>query len=102
MVLQTSIPELVPAPLERQESSLAMVLSFGQFFYGGVRVGAALGPVNQTGNTSVAQNFLIAAAGPGGGPQVSIFNGNLNLVDAFFAFPQNFTGGVLASTTVNR
>jgi len=75
---------------------------FGQFFYGGVRVGAALGPVNQTGNTSVAQNFLIAAAGPGGGPQVSIFNGNLNLVDAFFAFPQNFTGGVLASTTVNR
>lgn len=75
---------------------------FGQFFYGGVRVGAALGPVNQTGNTSVAQNFLIAAAGPGGGPQVSIFNGNLNLVDAFFAFPQNFTGGVLSSTTVNR
>ena len=75
---------------------------FGQFFYGGVRVGAALGPVNQTGNTSVAQNYLIAAAGPGGGPQVSIFNGNLNLVDAFFAFPQNFTGGVLASTTVNR
>ena len=50
----------------------------------------------------MARQTLVTLLGPGGGPQVSIFNGNLNLVDAFFAFPQNFTGGVLASTTVNR
>lgn len=75
---------------------------FGQFFFGGVRVGAAVGPQNQTAGTAANQNYLLAAAGPGGGPQVSIFNENLNIVDAFFAFQQNFTGGVLASTTVNR
>jgi len=72
---------------------------FGSGFTGGVRVGAALGALNS--NTSTYPPYLLTAAGPGGGPQVSLFDSNLNIVDAFFAFQENFTGGVLASTTVN-
>jgi len=70
---------------------------FGSGFTGGVRVGAALGGLNSPPNVP----YLLTAAGPGGGPQVSLFDSNLNIVDAFFAFQENFTGGVLASTTVN-
>ena len=70
---------------------------FGSGFTGGVRVGAALGGTNSPPNIP----YLLTAAGPGGGPQVSLFDSNLNIVDAFFAFQENFTGGVLASTTVN-
>jgi len=44
---------------------------------------------------------LLTVAGLGGGPQVSLFDSNLNIVDAFFAFQENFIGGVLTSTTVN-
>jgi len=73
---------------------------FGSGFTGGVRVGAALGALNS--NTSTYPPYLLTAAGPGGGPQVSLFDSNLNIVDAFFAFQENFTGGVLASTTVNN
>ncbi|MEY4790226.1 MAG: hypothetical protein RLZ61_2444, partial [Planctomycetota bacterium] len=73
---------------------------FGSGFTGGVRVGAALGAFNSVTNTYPP--YLLTAAGPGGGPQVSLFNSNLNIVDAFFAFQENFTGGVLASTTVNN
>jgi hypothetical protein len=72
---------------------------FGSGFTGGVRVGAALGELNS--NTNTNPPYLLTAAGPGGGPQVSLFDSNLNIVDAFFAFQENFTGGVLASTTVN-
>ena len=72
---------------------------FGSGFTGGVRVGAALGALNS--NTNTYPPYLLTAAGPGGGPQVSLFDSNLNIVDAFFAFQENFTGGVLASTTVN-
>ncbi|MFM7097108.1 MAG: beta strand repeat-containing protein [Gemmataceae bacterium] len=72
---------------------------FGPAFTGGIRVGAALGAFNNLTNTYPP--YLLVAAGPGGGPQVSLFDSNLNIVDAFFAFPENFTGGVLASTTVN-
>jgi hypothetical protein len=73
---------------------------FGSSFTGGVRVGAALGALNS--NTNTYPPYLLTAAGPGGGPQVSLFDSNLNIVDAFFAFQENFTGGVLASTTVNN
>ena len=38
---------------------------------------------------------IIAGAGMGGGPEVRIFDGaNLNIIRAFFAYDQNFTGGV--------
>jgi hypothetical protein len=38
---------------------------------------------------------IIAGAGAGGGPEVRIFDGsNLNILKAFFAYDQSFTGGV--------
>jgi len=62
-------------------------------FTGGVRV--ALGDVNGDGSTD-----LITGAGPGGGPQVNVYNvnsstGQVSLQSSFYAFnAPNFTGGV--------
>ena len=42
---------------------------------------------------------IIAGAGPGGGPEVSIFDGrNLNVLRSFYAYAQDFTGGVSVAT----
>jgi hypothetical protein len=57
-------------------------------FTGGIRI--AVGDVNGDGFADV-----IAAAGPGGGPQVTIFDGKtMKLLTSFFAFPPTFTGGL--------
>ncbi len=71
-------------------------LPFGTAFRGGVRV--ALGDVNGDGAVDV-----IAAAGPGGGPQVNVYDGRTGaLVTSFFAFSPGFTGGVnIAAADVN-
>jgi hypothetical protein len=47
---------------------------------------------------------IIASAGPGGGPEVRIFNGaNLNLLRSFYAYAADFTGGVsVASVDFNN
>jgi len=47
---------------------------------------------------------IIAAAGPGGGPEVRIFDGsNLNVLRSFFAYDQAFSGGVsVASIDFNN
>jgi hypothetical protein len=47
---------------------------------------------------------IIAAAGPGGGPEVRIFNGaNFNVLRSFFAYDQAFSGGVsVASVDFNN
>ena len=38
---------------------------------------------------------IIASAGPGGGPEVRIFNGaNLSVLRSFYAYAEDFTGGV--------
>jgi uncharacterized protein (TIGR03118 family) len=71
-------------------------------FHGGVRV--ATGDVNGDGHDDI-----ITAAGPGGGPHVQVFdgstivnNGNPIVLDSFFAFDPNFTGGVyVAAGDVN-
>jgi len=47
---------------------------------------------------------IIAGAGPGGGPEVRIFNGsNLQAIRSFYAYDVNFTGGVrVAVADFNR
>jgi hypothetical protein len=58
-------------------------------FDGGVRVGVLeAGPVSQ----------ILTAAGPGGGPQVNIFDPvKLELLQAFNAYSTNFAGGVFVA-----
>jgi hypothetical protein len=65
-------------------------------FTGGIRI--ACGDLSGNGFDDV-----IAAAGPGGGPQVTIFDGkSLSLLTAFYALPSTFTGGMyVAAGDVN-
>ncbi|MFM7096621.1 MAG: FG-GAP repeat domain-containing protein [Gemmataceae bacterium] len=71
--------------------------AFDQAFTGGVFV--AVQDVNGDGILDI-----IAAAGPGGGPEVRIFDGaNLNLLRSFYAYAEDFTGGVsVASIDFNN
>jgi hypothetical protein len=72
-------------------------LAFDQAFTGGVFV--AVQDVNNDGILDI-----IASAGPGGGPEVRIFDGgSLNVLRSFFAYDQSFTGGVsVASIDFNN
>ncbi len=71
------------------------VISFNAFplaFTGGVRV--AVGDVNGDGIPDI-----VAVAGPGGGPEVNIYDGrNYQLAAAFYALPSTFTGGLFVAT----
>jgi len=68
-------------------TELHSFLPFGAFT-GGARVAAGL--VNADGMPD-----LVVAAGPGGGPQVSVFDGvTLATIHSFFAYAPGFTGGV--------
>jgi hypothetical protein len=65
--------------------------AFAPSFAGGVRVAA--GDVNNDGFADI-----IAGAGPGGGPQVSVFDGvNGNLMLNFVAYNPLFSGGVFVA-----
>jgi hypothetical protein len=77
-------------------SMLASFYATAASFTGGIRVACA--DLNSDGFADV-----IAAAGPGGGPQVTIFNGKtLSLLTAFYALPPTFTGGMyVAVGTIN-
>jgi hypothetical protein len=58
------------------------------YFSGGVRVAA--GDVNGDGLADI-----IAGAGPGGGPQVTVYSGaDQSVLASFFALPASFAGGV--------
>ena len=61
-------------------------------FIGGARVGIAL--------NSLGQEVFAAAAGPGGGPQVNIFDSSLATVDSFIAINSLFGGGLYLNTTL--
>ena len=71
--------------------------AFDPAFTGGVFV--AVQDVNGDGILDI-----IASAGPGGGPEVRIFDGNgLTVLRSFFAYDQSFTGGVsVASIDFNN
>ncbi|MDB5312781.1 MAG: yliI 1 [Gemmataceae bacterium] len=67
------------------------VSPFGTGFTGGARVAAA----DVTGD---GVPDLIVGAGPGGGPQVSVYDGATGkLIRTFFAFDVAFTGGVFVA-----
>ena len=67
---------------------------FGNFT-GGVRVGISSSNINGT-----TPNYLMAAAGPGGGPQVNLYDTNFAEVDRFFATNPNVTLGLFANSTI--
>jgi hypothetical protein len=76
-------------------SLLSSFLAFPAFFTGGVRVAA--GDVNGDGRAEI-----IAGAGRGGSPVVGVFDGGGNLLDAYFALPSFFHGGIyVAAGDVN-
>ena len=72
------------------DQALANFYAFEQGFTGGVDV--AVADVNNDGISDI-----IAGAGQGGGPRVTVFNGATNFTTVlanFFAFSSDFTGGV--------
>jgi CSLREA domain-containing protein len=71
--------------------------AFDQAFTGGVFIA-----VQDTNGDGILD--IIASAGPGGGPEVRIFNGaNLNLLRSFYAYAEDFSGGVsVASIDFNN
>jgi uncharacterized protein YkwD len=70
------------------ENVLYSFFAYDPNFTGGVRVAA--GKVTNTGYADI-----ITGAGPGGGPDVAVFDGLSGAkVENFFAYDSNFTGGV--------
>jgi hypothetical protein len=66
--------------------------AYNRMFTGGVRVAA--GNVNNDGFDDI-----ITGAGPGGGPQVNVYNGfDGSLRTAFYAYDRSFTGGVFVAS----
>ena len=67
-------------------------LPFTNVFIGGARVGVVV--------NSLGQEAFAAAAGPGGGPQVNIFNSFLATIDSYIAINPLFNGGLFMNTTL--
>jgi hypothetical protein len=62
-------------------------------FTGGIRVGTAGTALSGTPETDI-----LLAAGPGGGPQVEVFDGpTMAALSSFYAYPPAFQGGVFVS-----
>lgn len=78
--------------LKLDGTELASFYAFGAGFTGGVNIAAA--DLNGDGKAEI-----IAGAGPSGGPDVRVFSGNGILLNNFFAFSADFTGGVRVGTT---
>lgn len=71
---------------------IASFFAFDQKFPGGVYI--AVGEVSGTGTDDI-----IAGAGPGGGPHVKVFRSDGALLQSFFAFQADYTGGVAVSAS---
>jgi subtilisin family serine protease len=65
--------------------------AYNPYFHGGVHVAA--GDLNSDGRAEI-----ITGAGRGGGPHVRIFNYQGKVIGQFFAYQQNFHGGVYVSS----
>jgi len=61
--------------------------AYNPAFLGGISV--AVGDLNNDG-----QSEIITGAGPGGGPHVRVFNKQGELINQFFAYEDNFYGGI--------
>src|SRR5207248_1324751 len=72
-------------------SLLRNFFAYDSAFTGGVTVAA--GDVDGDGRFEI-----ITGAGPGGGPNVGIFDGDAQRMASFFAFDPAFTGGVYVAT----
>jgi len=66
-------------------------LAYHPLFRGGVNVAA--GDLNGDGSDEI-----ITGAGPGGGPHVRIFNAQAQVIMQFFAYHQDFRGGVYVAS----
>ncbi|MFZ9824629.1 MAG: FG-GAP-like repeat-containing protein, partial [Gemmataceae bacterium] len=75
----------------RNFQEMASFFAFSPFFTGGVTVAAE--DLNGDNKTEI-----VTGAGPGGGPQVKVFDGaTLRMRTSWFAYPPNFSGGVFVS-----
>jgi hypothetical protein len=70
-----------------QGSLVGQFFAYDKNFRGGVTVAA--GDMNADGQAEV-----ITGAGPGGGPQVRIFNQDGLSLNSFFAYDKDFRGGI--------
>ena len=72
---------------EKDGTLLSEFLAYAEGFRGGVHI--ASGDVNNDG-----RDEIIVGAGSGGGPHVRVFDMAGRLVSQFFAYNQNFSGGI--------
>jgi hypothetical protein len=80
--------------LDTAGNSVGGFLAYDPAFTGGVRV--ALGDATGDGRADI-----VTAAGPGGGPQVNVYDGrDGRLVRSFFAYEPQFRGGVTVAVGV--
>lgn len=71
-------------------------MAYGENFLGGVNVATA--DMDQDGLDDV-----ITGAGPGGTPHVRVFNAKGKLINSFFAYPKEYSGGVkVAKLLINN
>ncbi|MCU0679053.1 MAG: S8 family serine peptidase [Planctomycetes bacterium] len=64
--------------------------AYDKNFRGGVHVAVA----NISGGTREGRAEIITAPGKGGGPHIIVYNQQAQILSQFFAYGQNFTGGV--------
>ncbi len=66
------------------------IMAYGENFKGGVNL--SISDLNKDGIDEI-----ICGAGPGGAPHVRTFNVKGELLSSFYAFDENFSGGVSVS-----
>ncbi|MSR32394.1 MAG: trypsin-like serine protease [Gemmataceae bacterium] len=84
----TPIVQVYDAVNSQPTQPVKTILAYNPAFSGGIRL--ALGDVNGDGFVDI-----ITAPGPGGGPNIKVFSGvDFSLINNFFAYEPEFTGGI--------